>query len=574
MMVQNCLPLDAIADTNAPVMVFSPERRDELCARLAPLARRVSGARRAKGFARRASALGATVVLVDGLSAPDEALGVIADLLKVAGAGGPAIVAIYGPGSGDALRLVEAGATHVLHAPFTDAELFAAILSGRRYAMRPGASGIALGQHDRRDRLTGLADSAELRRWIDDEGQQHPVWLALVNIVRFDAVNDAFGLEAADALLRAAGNRIEPLVAEAGFKALVARLPGAEFGIALSGEITPERALILAEAVVERLALPISVDAEAVRLGCHVGIAQADAGSGAAAGGADALLRRASKAVSDARSGLSTIRLLTQGEAEVSDLHATLQADLRAALGRNEIEILFQPQVSISSGRIEGVEALARWRHPRHGQIGAKTLFLVAQQSDYLLELSAHIQKQALEIAAAWPATLRRLRLSLNVTGQDVRQPRFAKRFLRRVEASGFPKSRLTIEITESGLMDDLPASARTLAQLRAAGCRVAIDDFGTGYSSLAYLKDLPADYLKLDQGLSAEIAGSTRDRVVVRGAIEMARSLGLSVIAEGVESEAQLRLLAREGCSHYQGFLRAGALDVAALEELVASDV
>jgi len=229
--------------------------------------------------------------------------------------------------------------------------------------------------------------------------------------------------------------------------------------------------------------------------------------------------------------------------------------------------------VSISSGRIEGVEALARWRHPRHGQIGAKTLFLVAQQSDYLLELSAHIQKQALEIAAAWPATLRRLRLSLNVTGQDVRQPRFAKRFLRRVEASGFPKSRLTIEITESGLMDDLPASARTLAQLRAAGCRVAIDDFGTGYSSLAYLKDLPADYLKLDQGLSAEIAGSTRDRVVVRGAIEMARSLGLSVIAEGVESEAQLRLLAREGCSHYQGFLRAGALDVAALEELVASD-
>lgn len=567
-MVQNCLPPDATADVNAPVMVFSPERRDALCARLAPLAVRISGARRAKGLARRISALGATVVLVDAAHMAGEAMHIIADLAQAAGNGGVAIVATYPAGGDDALRLVEAGATHVLPDPCSDAELLAAITAGRRFAGRGAQSGAHSGP-ERRDKLTGLADSVELRRWIERENRTHPVWLSLVKISRFDAVNSAFGLEAADALLRAAGNRIEPLVAEAGFNALVARLPGAEFGIALSGEITPERALILAEAVVERLGLPISIDAEAVRLGCHVGIASAEAG----AEGAEALLRRTSKAVAEARSGVSTIRLVTQGDAEISDLNATLQADLRAALGRNEIEILFQPQVSISSGRIEGVEALARWRHPRHGQIGAKTLFLVAQQSDYLLELSAHIQRQALDIASAWPATLRRLRLSLNVTGQDVRQPRFAKRFLRRVEVSGFPKNRLTIEITESGLMDDLPASARALAQLRAAGCRVAIDDFGTGYSSLAYLKDLPADYLKLDQGLSAEIAGSARDRVVVRGAIEMARSLGLSVIAEGVESEAQLRLLAREGCSHYQGFLRAGALDIAALEDMVASD-
>lgn len=550
------------------VMVFSPERRDELCARLAPLAARISGARRAKGLARRISTLGAGVVLVDAAHMSGEALQVVSGLAKAFAAGGPAIIVTYAAGRDDALRLAEAGATHLLPDPFTDAELLAAIITGRRFARHLAHMALPTG-HERRDRLTGLADSAELRRWIERENRTQPVWLTLVNISRFDAVNEAFGHEAADALLRAAGSRIEPLVAEAGFIALVARLPGAEFGIALAGEITPERVLILAEAVVERLGLPISIGAEAVRLGCHVGIAQANAG----AGGSEALLRRTAKAVADARSGIATIKLMTPGEAEVTDLNAALQADLRAALGRNEIEILFQPQISVSSGRIEGVEALARWRHPRHGQIGAKTLFLVAQQSDYLLELSAHIQRQALDIASAWPATLRRLRLSLNVTGQDVRQPRFAKRFLRRVEASGFPKSRLTIEITESGLMDDLPASARTLAQLRAAGCRVAIDDFGTGYSSLAYLKDLPADYLKLDQGLSAEIAGSERDRVVVRGAIEMARSLGLSVIAEGVESEAQLRLLAREGCSHYQGFLRAGALNVAALEAMVVSD-
>ena len=127
------------------------------------------------------------------------------------------------------------------------------------------------------------------------------------------------------------------------------------------------------------------------------------------------------------------------------------------------------------------------------------------------------------------------------------------------------------MEITESGLIDDLGAAAQLLATLRQAGCRVAIDDFGTGYSSLAYLKALPLDYLKIDKKLAQDIAGSPRDRVVVRGVIEMARSLGLTVIAEGVETDEQLDLLAKEGCQYYQGFLCAEPLTVAALVALIA---
>ena len=138
------------------------------------------------------------------------------------------------------------------------------------------------------------------------------------------------------------------------------------------------------------------------------------------------------------------------------------------------------------------------------------------------------------------------------------------------MDASGFPRSRLTVEIVESGLIEDLGMAATLLATLRSAGVRVAIDDFGTGYSSLAYLKSLPLDYLKIDKKLAQDITGTPRDRVVVRGVIDMARSLGLVVIAEGVETQEQLDLLAKEGCQIYQGFLRSGAISIGALVGLM----
>jgi EAL domain-containing protein (putative c-di-GMP-specific phosphodiesterase class I) len=277
-------------------------------------------------------------------------------------------------------------------------------------------------------------------------------------------------------------------------------------------------------------------------------------------------------AVAEAKSSdQGRIRFVTTADQNEFDHHHSLQADLRNALDRDEIELLFQPQVAIPSGKVIGVEALARWQHPVHGELGAVTLFAVAEQSDYLLALSNHVQRRAAEQAAAWPATLAQLRLSVNVTAADIARPGFAEGFLAMIDASGFPRNRLTVELTESGLVDDLAAAAELLAELRAGGCRVAIDDFGTGYSSLAYLKALPLDYLKIDKKLAQDITGTARDRIVVRGVIDMARSLGLAVIAEGVETEEQLALLAREGCNYYQGFLCAEPLDVTALEALVA---
>lgn len=550
-------------------MVYSPLRRDDLLADVTALGWRASGARRAAGLIGRVSSSGADVLLVDGLGDSGTA-NVIASVAPRLARRGVAIVAVYPAGAEDALSYVHAGATHLVAAPYSPIELQAALISAKRYAARamaPSGALYATGP----DTLTGLADGAGLRRWVDRYGQDTGVWLLVVQISRFDAINEALGTNAADAALRAIGHRLEPLVAESGLNCLVARMAGAEFGIALAGDTSPERAMLLAEAIVDSVGRPVATQGPTVRLGCHIGIAF----SGAGAQDRSTILRRAAKAVSEARTADNgPIRLVTADEAQMTGRLAALQGDLRRALGRGEIDILFQPQFAITSGRIEGVEALARWQHPDHGQIGAKTLFSVAEQSDYIVELSAHIQRRALELAAAWPGVLSKLRLSVNVTAQDIKYPGFAKRFLALVDTCGFARERLTIEITESGLMEQLDASAAVLAKLRAAGCRVAIDDFGTGYSSLAYLKMLPADYLKLDHGLSAEISGSERDGVVVRGAIDMAHSLGLSVIAEGVESESQLGLLARAGCSHFQGFLRAGPLDVAALQKLVEDQV
>ena len=244
---------------------------------------------------------------------------------------------------------------------------------------------------------------------------------------------------------------------------------------------------------------------------------------------------------------------------------------MHRALERAEIGVRLQPQFEVATGRIVGVEALARWRHPSLGEIGAETLFAAAARAGIDAQLSDHVQRRALAAAANWPRALGDLRLSINVTAADIARPGFADHLLGRIDASGFSRGRLTLEVTESGIMEDLGEAARLLTELRAAGCRVAIDDFGTGYSSLAYLKALPLDYLKIDKKLSQDIAGSHRDRVVVRGVIDMARSLGLAVIAEGVETREQLDLLAKEGCQYYQGYLCSEPVDVPALAQLIA---
>jgi diguanylate cyclase (GGDEF)-like protein len=431
---------------------------------------------------------------------------------------------------------------------------------GRAEAISRGPEG--------RDPLTGLADGRTARAWIGERlaGDGGLVAL-LISVSRYDAINAAFGRQTGDAVLQAVARRIERHVGGGERMRLVARMAGAEFAVLLGAPETLADGHFLAGELIEAIGRPFISGDHVISLGSRAGVAAAEPGDDAAA-----LLRRASAALAEAGEDGAPVRVLEEGAESATARGDRLEVDLRRALDQDEIEIRFQPQVSVTSGAITGAEALARWNHPQYGELGAATLFGVAEGSDYLAQLSDHVQRKAIAAAAAWPEALAGLRLSVNITAADIARPGFAAQFLDAVRESGFAAERLTVEVTESGLIEDLAAAAALLAELRSGGLRVAIDDFGTGYSSLAYLKALPLDYLKLDKRLSQDIAGSPRDRVVVRSVIEMARSLGLGVIAEGVETEEQLALLAEQGCTLYQGYLCAPPVGADELASLVAA--
>jgi diguanylate cyclase (GGDEF)-like protein len=389
----------------------------------------------------------------------------------------------------------------------------------------------------------------------------------LVALTRFDAINLAFGRASGDAVLQAAARRIARQAEAGGSGCFVARLAGAEFAVLLSAPAGAADARFLATHLMEAMARPFVSGDHAITIGSRVGIAVSREGDTAAT-----LLRRASAALADAKGTDGPPVSLIDADAERATARGDrLEVDLRRALDAGEIDVLFQPQVAIGSGAIVGVEALARWNHPAYGELGAATLFSVAERSDYLVQLSDHVQRKAILAAARWPQPLQDLRVSVNITAQDIVRPGFAAQFLDLVRGSGLEACRITVEVTESGLIEDLPAAAALLAELRLGGLKIAIDDFGTGYSSLAYLKALPLDYLKLDKGLCEDITGSPRDRVVVRSVIDMARSLGIAVVAEGVETPEQLALLAQEGCAIYQGYLCAPPLATDELRALMA---
>ena len=251
---------------------------------------------------------------------------------------------------------------------------------------------------------------------------------------------------------------------------------------------------------------------------------------------------------------------------------ATAKRDraLEAVIAHQRIAVLFQPQIDPVSGAIIGAEALARW----DGAASPEQLFQRAARAGLAERLSRLIQRKALRVAASWEGALKGLHLSINLLPQDLARSGYEQWLLDEIEAAGIDPRRITVEITESALLADSDAIGERLARLRGAGVRIAVDDFGTGYASLAYLTSLPLDILKIDRGLIADIVGGKRDRIVVKAMIALARELDLKVVVEGVESTAQLALLADWGCDLYQGFLGAGPLDEGELARFVTASM
>ncbi|WP_085809516.1 bifunctional diguanylate cyclase/phosphodiesterase [Sphingomonas sp. TZW2008] len=456
------------------------------------------------------------------------------------------------PDATDASAAYARGATHILVGDPDAMALGDALAFAGRYARRLRGAG--------RTRRAGEISDGAAARFLATLGRAESASVAVIAITRFDTVNVAFGRDVGDALLREAAARIAALLPTRG---VIERDEGARFIVAFSMDAEDHASPARIASIEAALNRRFVVDGLEASLGVRIGVAhRAGSEDGAA------LIRRAREALDRAIGSDGAAVRIAPHPQTASDVR--LAADLHRAIDRDEIDILFQPQVSLREGHVLGVEALARWEHPVHGVLGAATLFAAADRAGLATALSEHIQALALRRAATWRGAMGALRVAVNVTAADLARGDFPSYFLDLVTRSGIAPSRVTAEVTESGLVDDLPIAAARLDALRGAGLRVAIDDFGTGYSSLAYLKALPLDYLKIDRSLTQDIAGAPRGRIVVRGIIAIAAGLGLRTIAEGVESEEERRLLADEGCDLYQGFLCAGPLDERELARLI----
>ncbi|MDJ0977401.1 MAG: EAL domain-containing protein [Erythrobacter sp.] len=245
---------------------------------------------------------------------------------------------------------------------------------------------------------------------------------------------------------------------------------------------------------------------------------------------------------------------------------AALEGDLLSALDRREIEVLFQPQFSCATGAVVGAEALARWRHPTLGEIGARDLFAIAERAALVAPLSRHIVARALEDAARWPVELS---LSLNITPEELGDPRFASDFATLIGTSSLAPQRLMLEITEDLLLRNLELAKSALNALRSLGFRTALDDFGAGFCNFRYLRDLPLDALKLDKVMVDDVPNDAKALAILRAITELGRALDLAIYAEGIESEIQRAAVTAEGCDCWQGFLRAVPMPSESVVEL-----
>lgn len=416
--------------------------------------------------------------------------------------------------------------------------------------------------NESRDALTGLADPAQaratLQKWREEwpgPALTCPMHAMLITLGRIDTVNVAFGESAGDGALVEVAQRIrhfadDELESSVWF---AARLYGANFLLVVREECSRERWQWLAEALADALAAPIAnpEGGANLRLWPRIALMRVTENDDA-----DSILDRLSEVA--ARVQRSNGRRIdwSSGLIEASGRsNRELEADLLAAIDRDEIEIAFQPQYSLVDDRIIGAEALARWHHPIVGRIGAGSLFQIAERADHIAQLSRHIAKRALEEAMHWPALLR---LSLNITPSDLAVDNFALDFARLAERTGFPMSRITLEIIEQVLLSDLDRVGRVLDQLKLLDCRIALDDFGAGFCNFRYLKVLPIDCIKLDRSMVEGVLDDERDRAVFRAIMGMAKALDLRVLVEGIETEAQRDFCAAEDCEYYQGFLRA----------------
>jgi EAL domain-containing protein (putative c-di-GMP-specific phosphodiesterase class I)/GGDEF domain-containing protein len=377
-----------------------------------------------------------------------------------------------------------------------------------------------------------------------------PHALAVIAVQRFHRIVGALGPEGGDSALQAIAAAVERQFAPLGGRLF--RLDGARFAV-LTALDEPDLALRVREGIEALAATPLAVGSHEVLLALSAGLARYPA-DGA---DVDSLLRNANLAEAEARAGRQSLIAYCAAFEQRGAHRLELESALGHAVERGELELHYQPQMAIGSGRVIGVEALVRWR--REGQLVSPAEFIpVAEDTGLIVALGDWILREACRQAAAWQAAgFADLVVAINISARQFLDPGFPASVSRALAESGVRPSGIELEITESAIMHDPEAVAAELARLRALGLKLAIDDFGTGYSSLSYLRRFPLDKLKVDQSFVRPLnADSPReDRAIVEAVVRLGQTLGLTVIAEGVETEEQLALLRQLGCDEIQGY-------------------
>jgi diguanylate cyclase (GGDEF)-like protein len=433
---------------------------------------------------------------------------------------------------------------------------------------RGGREAIAKEHQALHDALTGLPNRELFRDRIDQAvrtarrgGEISAVML--MDLDHFKEINDTLGHHHGDRLLEEVARRLEAALRDSD---TVARLGGDEFGILLPRIAHADDAIVVVEQILANLREPFSVDEMRLEIDASIGIAVHPVHGD----DVETLVQRADIAMYSAKQSGRGYAIFEPELDRHSPRRLALAGGLRTAIERGEIKLYYQPKADLDSGRVVGVEALARWDHPQHGIVGPGEFVPIAEQTGLILPLTSFVLDAALRQLRAWADAGLNLSVAVNLSARSFLDTQLAVEIPRLLRRWDVGAGLLELEITESMLMADPTRAEATLDRLSQIGLAVSVDDFGTGYSSLASLKRLPVDAIKIDKSFVMEMAIDSSDAAIVRSTIDLAHNLGLRVVAEGVESEGAWRQLRTLGCDLAQGYYLSRPLPAESITRLL----
>lgn len=405
------------------------------------------------------------------------------------------------------------------------------------------------------DFLTGLPNRQKLQEQLDkiltDAGRrQRRVAVLCVGLDDFKSVNEQFTYQAGDKLLLALADRLR---AHSGRLGALAQLGGDQFALVQADIDQPYEAAELAQSILDDLEAEFALDHEGIRLRATIGITlfPEDGDS------TEKLLQKAEQTMT-----LAKTRSRNRYQFYIASVDSEmrrrreLEKDLREALGRNQFHLVYQPQISYRDNRVVGVEALLRWQHPEHGLVPPDLFIPLAEQNGTIIPIGEWVLDQACRQLREWhDLGFTDLRMAVNLSTVQLHHTELPRVVNNLMQIYRLPPRSLELEVTETGLMEDISTAAQHLLSLRRSGALIAIDDFGTGYSSLSYLKSLPLDKIKIDKSFVQDLLDDDDDATIVRAIIQLGKSLGMQVIAEGVETAEQEAYIISEGCHEGQGY-------------------